>query len=164
MASNPKRALQLIKQITQPWPKLSKWVSDKAGSFLEGLGALREGRRFLQVAFWMLLTWGFNVAWYYVLLRSLIPEEQPLWAVFSIGVASMGVALPSSPAYIGVLETALVGALSLFGVDPAISLAYAVVAHVIYIIITGILGVIGFWKQGESLGGVYQKLLTRPAK
>lgn len=162
MASRPKVARNLIRLLTKPWPKLGKWVNDKAGAFLEGLSALREPSRFLRVAFWMLLTWFFNIAWYYLLLRSFLPEATWLWAVFSIGVASMGVALPSSPAYIGVLETALVGALSLFGVDPAVSLAYAVVAHVLYFVVTGALGVVGFWRQGESLSRVYQKLLARP--
>lgn len=163
MASKPDVARRLIKAITKPWPKLARWINEKVDSFLEGLAALREGSRFLRVAFWMALTWFFNVAWYFLLLRSFIPQAAPLWAVFSIGVASMGVALPSSPAYIGVLETALVGALSLFGVDPAIALAYAVVAHVLYFVLTGLLGVIGFWQQGESLSNVYQQLLARPA-
>jgi len=55
----------------------------------------------------------------------------------------------------------IVGAMSLFGVDPAISLAYAVVGHVTYFVITGIIGIIGFWQQGESLGEVYNQLLRR---
>jgi uncharacterized protein (TIRG00374 family) len=163
MAANPAAGRRLIHALTKRWPRLNAWVSDKVDAFLEGLSALREGRRFLQVAGWMVLTWAFNVAWYLVLLRSFVPEATLLWAAFSVGVTSMGVALPSSPAYIGVLETALVGALSLFGVDAALALAYAVVAHVLYFVITGLLGVIGFWQQGASLGEVYRKLLTRPA-
>jgi uncharacterized protein (TIRG00374 family) len=162
MASKPKLARKVIAGFTKPWPKLGRWLKPKVDSFLEGLTVLREGDRFLRVAFWMGLTWAFNVAWYFVLLRSFVPQAALLWAVFGIGVASMGVALPSSPAYIGVLEAAMVGALSLFGVDPAIALAYAVVAHVIYFMVTGLLGVIGFWQQGQSLGDVYQKLLARP--
>jgi hypothetical protein len=163
MASNTNRAKKLIQRLTKPWPRLQHWLAEKVSSFLEGLSALRDVRRFLRVAMWMLAAWACNVGWYYVLMRSFLPEAHWLWALFSIGVASMGVALPSSPAYIGVLETALVGALSLFGVDPSIALAYAVVAHVIYFVITGLIGIFGFWQQGESLGAIYQKLLTRPA-
>lgn len=163
MASNPKRVSKLIAGLTKPWPRLQHWLADKLAAFLEGLSALRDARRFVRVAFWMLLTWFFNVAWYFVLMRSFLPEAIWLWALFAVGVTSIGVALPSSPAYIGVLETALVAALSLFGVDPSIALAYAVVAHVIYFVATGLIGIFGFWQQGESLGGVYQKLLARPA-
>ncbi len=163
MASNPERAKKMIAELTKPWPRLHHWLADKLSSFLDGLSALRDARRFVRVAFWMLLTWFLNVAWYFVLMRSFLPQAIWLWALFSIAVASIGVALPSSPAYIGVLETALVGALSLFGVDPSIALAYAVVAHVIYFVITGLIGIFGFWQQGESLGAVYQKILARPS-
>lgn len=163
MAASPTRANKLLGRLTTPWPRLRRWLSKKFASFLEGLSVLRDAGRFLRVAFWMLLAWACNVGWYYVLMRSFLPEAHLLWALFSIAVASMGVALPSSPAYIGVLETALVGALSLFGVDPAIALAYAVVAHVIYFVITGLIGIYGFWQQGQSLGAIYQKLLARLA-
>lgn len=162
MARNPEVTRRLVERLTKPFPKLQHWLSDKLASFLEGLSALKDLRRFLAVAFWMLLAWFFNVAWYYILLRSFIPVAPWLWAFFSIAVASLGVALPSSPGYVGVLETAMVGSLSLFGVDPSISLAYALVAHVLYFILTGIIGIYGFWEQGQSLGVVYRKLLNRP--
>lgn len=163
MARRPELFTRMVERITRPVPKLSHWLKDKLASFLEGLSALKSATRFLQVAFWMLLTWFFNVAWYYILMRGFFPEATWLWAFFSIAVASVGVAIPSSPAYIGVFESVLVGAMSLFGVDPAISLAYAVVAHIIYFVIVGVIGVIGFWQQGESLGKVYNQLLSRGA-
>lgn len=161
MARRPELFTRLVERITSPAPKSSHWLKDKLASFLEGLSALKDAGRFLRVAFWMLLTWFFNVAWYYILMRSFLPEATWLWAFFSIAVASVGVAIPSSPAYIGVFEGVLVGALSLFGADPAVSLAYAVVGHVIYFVITGIIGIVGFWQQGESLGKVYNQLLNR---
>jgi uncharacterized protein (TIRG00374 family) len=163
MASNPQPTRRFFERLAKPWPKLQHWLGELLSSFLEGLSALKDTRRFFRVAFWMLLAWLFNVAWYYVLMRAFLPEAQWLWAFFAIAVSSLGVALPSSPGYIGVLESALVGALSLFGVDPSIALAYAVAAHILYFAITGILGIYGFWQQGQSLGDVYRKLLTRPA-
>lgn len=163
MASNPNQVPTLIEWLTGRWPKLRDWLVDKATSFTEGLSALKDGRRFALVLFWMVLTWLFNVAWYFVLMRAFFPMAQWLWGFFSIGVSSLGVALPSSPGYIGVFEGVLVGALSFFNADPTISLAYAVVGHLTYFVITGIIGIIGFWQQGESLGGIYRKLLNRQA-
>jgi uncharacterized protein (TIRG00374 family) len=163
MARRQELFTRFVEWITRPLPKLSHWLKDKLASFLEGLSALKSASRFLTVAFWMLLTWFFNVAWYYVLMRSFFPEATWLWALFTIAVASVGVAIPSSPAYVGVFESVMVGAMSLFGVDPAVSLAYAVVAHILYFVITGIFGIIGFWQQGESLGAVYNQLLRRGA-
>jgi uncharacterized protein (TIRG00374 family) len=164
MARRPEMFTRLVERVTRPMPKLSHWLKDKLSSFLEGLSALKSASRFLQVAFWMLLTWFFNVAWYYVLMRSFLPEATWLWALFSIAVASVGVAIPSSPAYVGVFEAVVVGALTLFGVDPAVSLAYALVGHVIYFVITGVIGVVGFWQQGASLSAVYNRLMSRGVK
>lgn len=164
MASNPEGARRILERFTKAWPRLQRWLTDKLAAFLEGLSALKDARRFVRVAFWMLVAWSFNVAWYFVLMRSFLPEATWLWALFSIAVASMGVALPSSPAYIGVLETAMVGALSLFGVDPSVALAYALVAHALYFVVTGLIGIYGFWQQGQSLGGIYRRLLAKPAK
>jgi uncharacterized protein (TIRG00374 family) len=163
MARCPELFTRFVERTSRSLPKLSHWLRDKLASFLEGLSALKSVNRFLSVTFWMLLTWFFNIAWYYVLMRSFLPEATWLWALFSSAVASVGVAIPSSPAYIGVFEGVIVGALTLFGVDPAVSLAYAVVAHILYFVITGIIGVIAFWLQGESLGAVYNQLLSRGA-
>jgi uncharacterized protein (TIRG00374 family) len=163
MASRPQMVEHIVDTLTRPWPGLQKTIAAQLTNFLEGLSALKDWRRFLRVAFWMLLTWAFNVGWYYVLLSSFFPEATWLWALFSIAVASIGVALPSSPAYIGVLEAALVGSLSLFGADEATALAYAVVAHILYIVLTGVFGIIGFWQQGQSFGDVYRQLMTRSA-
>jgi hypothetical protein len=164
MASYPKLIIDLVERFTRPWPKLQAWLGDKVGSFLEGLATLKNPRRFLLVTTLMLLTWSLNVAWYYLLMLAFLPQATPLWALFSIAVASLGVALPSSPAYIGVLEGALVASLGVFGVDPSTALAYALVAHALYLVMTGIFGVIGFGQQGQSLGSVYRQLLKRSAQ
>lgn len=163
MASNPKQVPALIERLTGRWPTLREWLVDKAGAFTQGLSALRDGKRFLRVLFWMVLTWLTNVGWYFVLMRAFFPMVEWLWGFFTVAVSSLGVALPSSPGYIGVFEGVLVGALSLFNADPAVALAFAVVGHVTYFVVTGIIGVIGFWQQGESLGGIYRKLLNRQA-
>lgn len=163
LAVKPKWVLGILQALTRPWPKLEAWVVEKVQSFLLGLSALKNPLRFLRVLFWMLLAWGFNFSWYYLLLRSFVPEAAPMWMVFGIAVTSLGVAVPSSPAYVGVLEGVMVAALSLFGVDEALSLAFALVAHVIYFVVTGIIGIYAFGKQGESLAGVYKQLLTRSA-
>ena len=165
MATRPQSALNLVSALSRPWPKLQTWLRELLDQFLQGLSPLKQPARFLRIAFWMLLTWLFNLAWYYALMRIFFSEATWLWAAFGIAVASVGVALPSTPSYIGVLEIALVASLSLLGANENVALAYALVAHVIYFVMTGILGIIGFWQQGQSLGAIYNQLLSRsPAK
>jgi hypothetical protein len=163
LAVQPKWVLGILQAITRPWPKLEAWVVEKVQSFLLGLSSLKHPARFLRVLFWMLFTWAFNFSWYYLLLRSFVPEAAPVWMLFAIAATSLGVAVPSSPAYIGVLEGVMVAALALFGVEEALSLAFALVAHVTYFVVTGIIGIYAFGKQGQSLAGVYKQLLTRSA-
>lgn len=163
MAARPEWALRLAKYFTGPVPRFQKWLLEQLKHFLEGLTALKQPSRFLRIAFWMTLTWFFNVAWYYTLLRAFLPQAEWLWAFFSIAAASMGVAVPSSPAYIGVFEAAILLALAPFGVEASVALAYALVAHVLYFVITAVLGIIGFLQQGQSLGSIYSQLLNRSA-
>jgi len=137
LARFPILFINILKRISNRWPKAQEWILTKLDSFLDGLASLRNIGRFSRVSFWMALTWFFNLAWYYILLRAFFPVSNWLWAIMAVGAGSLGVAIPSSPAYIGVLEGAVVAALSLFGVDPALSLAYALVAHAIYFVVTG---------------------------
>jgi uncharacterized protein (TIRG00374 family) len=163
LARSPKIIIDLITRFTRPWAKAQSWILAKMNSFMEGLASLRDIKRFARVSFWMALAWLFNLAWYFLLLKAFFPESIWLWAVMAVGAGSLGVAIPSSPAYIGVLEGAIVAALSLFGVPPALSLAYALVAHVLYFVVTGLIGAWGFSQQGVSLSMVYQRLLNRSA-
>lgn len=160
-ARNPSLVETLLKRLTRPWPKLQTWALSKLSAFMDGLISLRNGKRFGLVAFWLALAWAFNVGWYLVLQLAFFSEMNVIWAAMAIGAGSLGIAVPSSPAYIGVLEGTVVAAFSLFGVDPAISLAYAIVAHALYFVVTGLLGAFGFSQQGRSLGRIYQRLLKR---
>lgn len=163
LARSPRFFINILKSLMGKWPKAQKWILAKLDSFLQGLASLRDIRRFSRVTFWLGLAWFFNLAWYYILLRAFFPVAQWLWAAMAVGAGSLGVAIPSSPAYIGVLEAAVVAALSLFGVDPAISLAYALVAHIIYFVVTGLLGAWAFSQSGRSLSKVFQRLLNQPS-
>lgn len=161
LAVNPAPFTRLVQMLTRPWPKVQDWLIERMESFLEGLKPLKSAPRFLRVSLWMALTWAFNIAWYYLLLRAFFPSAEWLWAIFVVGVGSVGVALPSSPAYIGVLEGAIVAALSLFGLDPSLALAFALVAHALYFLMTGLMGSIAFAQQGQSLSKVYRRLVSR---
>jgi len=161
LALYPETVSRLLQRLFKPWPKMQNWLLEKSKAFLEGLEPLKNLGRFLQITFWMTLTWAFNVAWYFFLLLAFFPDAEWLWAVFVVGVGSVGVAIPSSPAYIGVLEGAIVAALSLFGLEPSLALAFALVAHALYFVVTGLLGAIGFAQQGQSIGKVYRRLISR---
>lgn len=153
----PKKILNIFDWVTAWTPKLSEFGRGKLESFLPGLAALREVKRFAKVFLWMLITWAFNLAWFSILLWAFFPEAPMIWALFSFGAVSLGVIAPSSPGYIGVFEAVIVGALFTFGVDESEALAFAISAHGIYYIITVGFGAYGFWSQGLSVGEVYRQ-------
>ena len=160
-ARYPQAVLSIFDRLLGRIERLHTFGRPKAEAFLEGLEALTDPRRFLKVLFWMALMWLINVSWYFVVLLAFVPEAPFLWAAFSVGVSALGVAAPSSPAFVGVLEAAIVGALAVFGVDASVALAYAIVAHTIYFVITVSLGTFALVRDGASLGQLYADIRNR---
>ena len=161
-ARNQDSTLRLYERLTSTWPKLTAWGREKLLSLLTGLHALREPMRFIRVLFWMVLTWLFNITWYAILLWAFVPQAKLLWAAFAVGINSMGVSVPSSPGYIGVFEAAQVVALSVFGLDESLILAYAVFSHSLYLIITIAIGAFALMRDGQSLEQVYHGIRSAP--
>jgi uncharacterized membrane protein YbhN (UPF0104 family) len=124
----------------------------------DGLTALVHLPRFLRVLGWMVLSWGTAVLYQHVLLLAFVPQARPLWAGFGLATASLGVALPSSPSYIGIFEGAWIGALSFFEVPLSTALAYAIIAHVLHVLISVLFGVYTLSSEGETIGQIYNQI------
>ncbi len=132
---------------------------DFVSPFFEGLAALTDFGRFLRTLLIMMVTWAMIVLHYYLVLLAFLPEGKLLWAAFGIGVVGLGVAVPSAPGSIGIVQGAIVGVFPLvFGVDPAVALAFALTVHALYLVITSGIGIIGLLRDGESLAGVYRDI------
>jgi uncharacterized protein (TIRG00374 family) len=130
-------------------------------SFLNGLSALTDARVFAESLGWMAVTWSLGAAAYFVLLRAFVPEAQPWWMAFTLGAVSLGAALPSAPASLGVFEGAIVAALALLGVEVGTALAFAVTWHAFHVGVSLIIGLYGFAEEGDSLMETYRRLAHR---
>jgi hypothetical protein len=129
-------------------------------SLLEGLGALSRLDQFLLSVFYILIAWLFGSVQLYFLALSLGIDVQLWWIGFVVGVISLGIALPSAPAGLGIYEVAMVGAFALLGVPTSQALALALVAHFIHITITGFIGIYAIFRDGENIAGLYQRLIN----
>jgi hypothetical protein len=158
LARYNQQAANWFEKTTAKWPTLQRIGSFQLRALLLGLSVLTDGRRFFQALSWMLINWGIAFVQYYVLLLAFISGAEPLWAAFSLGVISLGIAAPSSPGAVGVFELAMVFALSLFGISPSVALALALTAHFINYLTTGVLGAIALSYDGETLIGLYQRV------
>jgi uncharacterized protein (TIRG00374 family) len=147
-----------LESVTAEKTFIREKVFPRLMALLDGLTVLAQPGLFLLSVLFMGCNWLFGVIEFHVLLNS-AGIQAPFWCSgFVLGVVSLGIALPSAPAGIGVYEVAMVGALSLLGVSAAQALAVAIVAHLIHIGVTGAIGAYAFFRDGETLAGLYQRL------
>ena len=158
MARNQSRALALIEGLGQRWPALAKASGNRLEAFFNGISVLTNPSVFIQAVFWMVADWLLAILQYYVLLLAFFPQGKFLWAAFALGVAALGIAAPSSPGAVGVLELSIVGALAVFGLDSSTALAFALTGHLFNYANNGLIGAYALAKDGESLTGLYQQV------
>jgi uncharacterized protein (TIRG00374 family) len=157
LARNQNWALQQYNKLVARFPTLQRLIGQQQlTAFFTGLTSLTDGRRFLKVVLLMLVNWGIALLQFFILLRGYLPEAQLLWATFTMAVMALGVAAPSSPGAVGVLEASVIGALSAFGLDPAVTLAIALTAHLGNYLTTGLIGAYALAHDGQSLTGLYR--------
>lgn len=158
IARRQEQVTAIVASLGKRWPLIEKVTGTRLQAFLTGLSALTDGGLFLRALAFMLLNWSIVILQEYVLLRAFFPQAQLLWATFSLSVSALGLAAPSSPGGIGVMELSMVGALALFGLDNTTALAFAITVHLFNYVLSGLIGSYALAKDGESLIGVYHKL------
>jgi len=158
LARNQERALHYFRLAGERLPFLMRIAGRAVPEFISGLTVLTHGRHFFKAVGWLLINWLVAILQYYVILRAYITNVQLLWATFGLGVSALGVAAPSSPGAVGVMELSVVGALSVFGLDASIALAAALTLHLIQYLTTGIIGGYALFRDGESLVGLYNRV------
>ena len=90
----------------------------------------------------------------YILLGAVGAPYSWLAAVFLLAVLQLGVAVPSSPGRVGVYHYLAVQSLAIFGVDQATAVSYAILLHLISIILPAMIGAILAWHSGLGLRAV----------
>ncbi len=121
-----------------------------ADEFLNGLTVLRSPRRLIWSGLTTLALWGCYVLFYHLILMAFAPASPLAWGILATCAASISVALPSSPAYIGVFHAGVVLAMKGYlGNDPAA--AYAIVLHAVELISILIFGLYSLMTTGTSL-------------
>lgn len=101
-----------------------------AAGLVEGLEVLKSPGRFLGVVAWSLVQWLVNAAAFAVCFRAFGLDVPPQGALLLQGIIGFGVALPSSPGFVGVFEAATRVTLAIYGIDATRAVSYAVAYHV----------------------------------
>jgi uncharacterized membrane protein YbhN (UPF0104 family) len=144
-------------------PLLSRLgASDRAGRVLEGLGALSRVSVLLKLGAWTALIWGLSFLTHWLVLRSMGLSVPPLTPLLLHTVLQAGVAVPSSPAKLGVFHGLCVWALSLFGVVGATAVSYSLLLYFVVWTPPTVLGTIFLWRSGRA--SEVLRLVTRNAE
>lgn len=152
------KTLHIYRNLGTRFPLILRIGGDAVPEFLQGISVLTDGWRFVRAVGLVILNWGFMILQYYILLLAFFPQAEWLWAVVTLTIAALGMSAPSSPGALGVYEAAVVGALQLFGVDASVALAMAITTHLLQYLVTGVLGVYGLIRDGESLLNLFHRI------
>jgi uncharacterized protein (TIRG00374 family) len=160
LARSHQWALDLFHKLSARWPVLQRAGGSFLESFFAGLSVLTDGWLFIRFLFWMTLNWALAVVGYYLVIRAFFPQTQVTWAMFGLGAAAFGGAIPSLPGGVGTLDGAFGGALFLLTHDQSTSFAVAVAIRLVNYFNSSVIGGIGLAREGETLSGVYKELMN----
>ncbi len=160
LARNNQWALDLFHKLSARWPALQRLGGSFLESFFAGLGVLTDGWLFLRFLFWMTLNWGTAIVSYYFIVSAFFPEANLVWAMFGLGMAAFGGAIPSLPGGVGTFEGVFTYAMTVLSGDESKSFAVALTARFYNYLNSGVLGAIALSLQGETLSGVYKQLMS----
>lgn len=143
---------------------VQQWLLPKVSAILDGFAVLTRPGAFVISFVLMAASWLLAILEEYLILKVMVPTASFWWLAFVLGVSALGAGVPSVAGAIGVYEAAVVGALSLLGVNPAKGLAFALIIHLIQLGMSSLFGIIGLVKEGESLASLYQSLTAKKSQ
>jgi uncharacterized membrane protein YbhN (UPF0104 family) len=165
VARNHVWALGIYEKISQRWTMMQRF-DNLVKSLFEGLAILTDGWLFLRVLVFMVINWAIAIVQFLVILLAFFPAAQTVWAMFGLGAAAFGGAIPALPGGVGTFEGFLGGAVALVTGDPdnpvvkANAFASALVAHMLNYLISGVVGIYALSREGKTLSSVYQELMN----
>lgn len=156
LAYHQPRALALYRRLQARLPVLQRFEG-QAEALLQGLTILTSPLRFLKMISWQLLAWTLTILHYHLMLLEFVPGAKVLWAAFGVSTVGLGIAVPSAPGGLGVVEAIVVFVFGLFAVSQAQALAYALLLRAANLFTTSIPGIYGLLADGASLVEVYRQ-------
>jgi uncharacterized protein (TIRG00374 family) len=128
--------------------------------FVAGLGALGTSRGIIGAVALSASIWVVVIGVMALRLEAFgLAPSLPLILVL-ITSLSLGVALPSAPAYVGVYHACVVGSLTLFGIDQEIAVGFAIFCHLTDLIPACLLGVVTMLMEGVRLADLKEDANT----
>jgi len=111
----------------------ARGLADRLVGLIEGvrhgLDVLRSPGRLALVFGWSLVQWLVNAAAFWLAFLAFDLPVNYSGALLLQGLLVLGIAVPSTPGFVGVFEAVIVAALALYGIDNAHASSYALAYH-----------------------------------
>jgi uncharacterized protein (TIRG00374 family) len=119
----------LIHSLTYRWPGIERRLLVVFDTMSDGLQGMRRPSQLLPTAIWSVAIWVAIVASVWTCFQAARLDLPVTAALCVIAFIGLGVSLPSSPGFIGVIQAATVLALSFFGIGKADALGFSLLMH-----------------------------------
>jgi uncharacterized membrane protein YbhN (UPF0104 family) len=142
-----------------PWADRSR-LTGVAGSLIDGLSGVTTLRLGPPLLLWSAIIWADIAAYYWLVLLAFDPAQPFVAGLGVSSVTALGMTIPSSPGYIGVFEFLARETMGLFGMEAAIALSYALVAHAIVYVVFTLLGLASMVQQNLTYSEIQKRIST----
>lgn len=121
---------RVLERITRPLPhRAQNRIVRTSDAFADGLEVVTNMRAVIPIAFTSVIVWGLAALGIYCCFPAMGMDLPPLASLLVLVIISIGVMIPSAPAFVGTMQYACIVALAFYDVSRSDALAYAVVYH-----------------------------------
>jgi uncharacterized protein (TIRG00374 family) len=117
---------------------------------LDGFAILQPGKPLVVIVFWAITGWLASALTFHLALMAFIPNPSLIVSLFVTVTSTFAMLLPATPGNIGVLQYAIKLSLLVFGIGETTALSFAIVFHVMEIIVMDAIGAVALWREAGS--------------
>ncbi|MDR3639968.1 MAG: lysylphosphatidylglycerol synthase transmembrane domain-containing protein [Humidesulfovibrio sp.] len=136
---------RILRRETTTWER-------RATAILHGTRALFRGRVLLVAGALSLAAWGLVALTFQAGMAALFPPPGLVCAILAMSMTILGLIIAPMPSGIGTTHGAIVLALGFYGIGAEQALAFAILYHAASTLVSLLLGSLGLWALGLSLG------------
>jgi uncharacterized protein (TIRG00374 family) len=153
------RVERWAEQILDRIPRLhtQTWLQ-RVIHILDGFAVLQPGLPLLMIVFWSIAGWLVSALTFHLALLAFMPAPSFTISVFTTVTTTFILLLPATPGGVGTLDYAIQQSLVVFGIDGSLGLGFALVFHVMEIIVMDVLGAIALWREAGSWAAMKAQL------
>lgn len=152
-----KTRLQKLIEKMLPTHRLRDRLHKLIESFYSGLGVMKKREVILKVSCYTVFVWLTYFLVVYSCLHCFDINISLPSAMLVMSITAISVMIPSSPGYVGTWEFFVILGLGIFHIDKSRALSFALVYHLVSLLLVTLLGLIILIKSGFSLSQVQQR-------